>query len=186
MNEESRPEDFEVGDVGLVPAPGFLRTDTVQGARGRDVVDMSCVTKRVVPIGFGELGVDQHCPDSVKEDPVHAFAHAVVLRRVRCGGLVLGPLVLEELLQFAGDVLAPSIRAEEHDALLGFHFGICHKCLEAIYDFGLLVGHQQRLRLSSTHVNKVLEVFVCSYGRERRPLACPAFCLDFDAGLFPP
>ena len=91
-----------------------------------------------------------------------------MLRRVQCGDLVLDPLVLEELLQFAGDVLAPSVRAEEHDTdttRCPVSISAFAMCLEAIYDFGLKSEaiNEDFSGFVVDPCNEVIEVFVCCH-----------------------
>ena len=54
MHECSRPEDADIRDVWLVPAPRFFRCHTVPSLHWSDVVDVCCVMKgvTVVPISF--------------------------------------------------------------------------------------------------------------------------------------
>ena len=93
-------------------------------------MDVRCVTKGIEPVRLGKVGISQHGPDLVKECPVHAFGHAIVLRRVRGCHFVLDAFVLEVLLDHIGDVFAPSIGTEGYDAVIRFDFHTLHECFD--------------------------------------------------------
>ena len=159
MHKRSQSEDAGVGDVGLLLAPRFFWCHAVQSLRGSEVMDTRGVTNSVVPVGFGERGIGQHGPDFVLKRPVHAFGHAIVLRHVQGCHFVPNLLVLQVLLQRAGDVFAPSNGTKGDDAVVRLDFCDCsppsraplsrsctilkrkdfcalHESFEAIHDFG--------------------------------------------------
>ena len=86
-------------------------------------MDVDCVLDCVIPVLFGELGIDEHDSDLVEEHLVHAFCHSIVLRSVWRGHFMFDAFVPQEYLGFAYDVFTPSIGAEGNDMLSGFHFG---------------------------------------------------------------
>ena len=135
MHECFRPENTEVRDVRFVSTPSFFQCYTVKGLCGRNIVDVGGISKGVIPVGVRQLRVPEHGANPVEQGPVHAFSHTIVLQHVQGCYFVSNALVFEVVLQFAGDVLAPSIGPEGHDAAPCLNFSFLHERFEAFRNF---------------------------------------------------
>lgn len=97
----------------------------------------------------------------VEQGPVYMLSHAIVLWYVWGCYLVSNALVLEVLLQFTGDILAPSIGMEGHNMVPCLNFSPFHKHLEAFcnlrFEFNAVNKDFSRLVVNPCHkVNKVV------------------------------
>lgn len=97
---------------------------------------MGSISKGIVPVGIRQLQAIKHGANFVKQSSVHALGHAIVLQHIWSCDFMSNALILEVLLQFAGDVLAPSIRAERCGMAPCLNFSPLYECLEAIRNFG--------------------------------------------------
>lgn len=88
----------------------------------------------IVPVAFGEVGVDEHCADFVEQSTVHALSYSVVLWRVGCSELVLDSFVFEIAGEGGRRVFPPAVRAEGFDALASLELdsGKVLECLEGV------------------------------------------------------
>jgi hypothetical protein len=96
------------------------------------------ISEGVIPIALREVSVDEHGPDLIKQSPVHALSHPIVLRCVWRGHLMLNTFFLKVALCLSGYVLASSVGAEGLHALPGFNFSLGDEHFEVACNLGLL------------------------------------------------
>jgi hypothetical protein len=116
-------EDAEAGDVWLVAAPGLFRCLVFESTSGSNVVNVNCILQGIIPVHFGELCIEEHGSDLVKEGPVHALGNTIVLWGVGSRNLMFDPLLFEVRLDTASGVLTPSVGAKDLGRHAHFHFG---------------------------------------------------------------
>jgi len=96
VDEGFATKDAEVGNVGLVPAPGLLRCAVTKRIHWRHVVQKRCIPKGVPPVSIRQLSLNKHCVDPLDKCAVHVLCYPIVLQCVSCGQLVFDPLLLEK------------------------------------------------------------------------------------------
>jgi hypothetical protein len=139
MDEGFAAKDAETGQVRLVAAPSFFRCGVAERASRRGVVKQGRIPKGVPPVSIWKVSVDEHRPDPFDKRTVHPFCNPVMLWCVGSGELVLDPLVPEERLDFPGDVLAPSIGAQDFESLAGLEFDSSDEGAQVLDHLGLLL-----------------------------------------------
>ena len=98
-NETLTPEHPEVLEIGLVPGEYLIRSLVQAFAEIEPIGCMTCCVDGFGPKVVWRLELRHHGPCRIHQRPVLPLRYTILSRGVRCGILMLDPLITKKLIQ---------------------------------------------------------------------------------------